>query len=240
MTFRRGSSVCHDQRRNLNTEKLIAAGSRTGFLADERSPDAGTSRPGKCRSPGPAGDFNAGRYQGLSDSLTSLLPSWPSSPPSALLASSAVVSCLLCSGCDLWSLRSLPVRTISDTVYGGMANGRKGIATIRYILVLRIGMKNPRIEPARCEPDMSELLSTQNRSQQLMPPQDARRSRYNSVMRLYLIGGAAGLLIWIGFTLDDLGWLEPAIEFLFGGYADRILGLLNMLSVMVSLFSHSV
>jgi hypothetical protein len=81
---------------------------------------------------------------------------------------------------------------------------------------------------------MSEPLSTQSPSQQLMPPQDARRSRYNSVLRLYLISGAAGLFIWIGFTLDDLGWLEPAIEFLFGGYADRILSFLYMLSVMVT------
>ena len=97
----------------------------------------------------PAGDFNAGRYQGFSDSLASPLPSWPSSPPSVLLASSAVASCLICSGCDLWTWCSLPVRTTSDTLYGGIANGRKGIATIKYILVLRIEKKNPRIMLAR-------------------------------------------------------------------------------------------
>ena len=65
-----------------------------------------------------------------------------------------------------------------------------------------------------------------------MPQQDSKRSAYKNVMLMYLISGAAGLVFWIGFTLDDLGWLQPAVEFLFGGFADHILVWLNILSII--------
>ena len=66
-----------------------------------------------------------------------------------------------------------------------------------------------------------------------MPQQDSKRSAYKNVMLMYLIIGAAGLVFWIGFTLDDLGWLQPAVEFLFGGFADHVLVWLNILSVIL-------
>ena len=51
-------------------------------------------------------------------------------------------------------------------------------------------------------------------------------------MRMYLISGAIGLFFAIGFQLDDMGWLEPAVVFLFGDYANKILEWLYTLSVI--------
>jgi hypothetical protein len=133
----------------------------------------------------------------------------------------------------------VPLLRIPWSRRGGRRNIRKldpapqrGFATVTYNLVLQIETENFKTEPVRRELDMSELDSTKSSSQGLVPQQDSKRSAYRNVMLMYLISGAAGLVFWIGFTLDDLGRLQPAVEFLFGGFAGHILVWLYILSII--------
>lgn len=51
---------------------------------------------------------------------------------------------------------------------------------------------------------------------------------------MYLLSGPGGLVFWVGEEASRLGWLEKAITFIFGDFADSVQSYLQLIEILLT------